>query len=136
GHLLAAVDAAIAARARDLLSGDVQAASSRPFADAEKTALASALTPGRRVSESVTLASMLAPARGDAPFLVAVKAVDASYPLRGVLKTAPPGVRPGPGLCLLERSAALQHGLKLGDAARLGALRLKVAGLIDEEPDR
>jgi len=136
GHLLSAVDAAIAARARDLLSGDVQAASSRPFADAEKAALAAALAPGRRVSESVTLASMLAPARGDAPFLVAVKAVDAAYPLRGVLKTAPPAARPGPGLCLLERSAALQHGLKVGDAARLGALRLTVAGLIDEEPDR
>ena len=132
-HLLAAVDVAVAARARDLLSGDVQASASRPFTAEEEAVLARA--PGR-TARSVTMASMLAPAGDEPPFLVAVKAVDAPYPLRGKLETAPAGARPGPGTCLLERSAALQHGLKAGDEARLGKLRLRVAGLIDKEPDR
>lgn len=136
-HLLFAVDGAIAARARDMLAGDVQASSSRPFSDSEQSALDAALTPGRRASQSVSLASMLAPARAsEPPFLVAVKAVDDAYPLRGALLTAPPGAKPAPGTCLVERSAALQHGLKVGDAVRLGALNLRVAALIDQEPDR
>jgi putative ABC transport system permease protein len=136
-HLLYAVDGAVAARARDMLAGDVQASSPRPFSPAESASLAAAAAPGRRASQSVSLASMLAPARGgEAPFLVAVKAVDGAYPLRGELKTDQPGVRPAPGLCLLERSAALQHGLKVGDEARVGRLHLKIAALIDQEPDR
>jgi putative ABC transport system permease protein len=135
-HLLSAVDVAVAARARDLLSGDLQATASRPFTEAEDAAFSRSLTPGRRAARGTTLASMLAPAGPEAPFLVAVKAVDDAYPLRGKLETTPPGARPGPGECLLERSAALQHGLKAGDAARLGRLNLRIAGLIDKEPDR
>lgn len=136
-HLLASVDDAVARRARGLLAGDVQASAARPFTSVEKTTLARQRTPGRRSSEAVALASMLAPAAGtDAPFLVAVKAVDEAYPLRGELETAPPGLKPSAGTCLLERSAALQHGLKAGDEVRLGSLRLRISALIDQEPDR
>ena len=137
-HLLFAVDAAIAARARDMLTGDVQANSPRPFSGLESAAFAAAAAaPGRRASESVSLASMLAPARAsEAPFLVAVKAVDAAYPLRGALVTTPPGIKPRVGQCLVERSAALQHGLKAGDEVRLGRLNLRIAALIEQEPDR
>jgi putative ABC transport system permease protein len=136
-HLLYAVDVAIAARARDMLTGDVQAGSPRPFSAAEDAAFAAAVTPGRRASRSVSLASMLTPARGsEPPFLVSVKAVDDAYPLRGILKTYPPGVKPKPGEALIERSAALQHALKLGDTMRLGNTRLLLSAFIEEEPDR
>jgi putative ABC transport system permease protein len=136
-HLLAAADDAVARRARELLSGDVQATAARAFNAAERAALKKTLIPGRRASESVSLASMLTPPAGrDAPFLVAVKSVDAAYPLRGSLETAPPGVRPAAGTCLLERSAALQHDLKAGDVVHLGSLTLKISALIAKEPDR
>ncbi|MFI5363052.1 MAG: hypothetical protein ACHQ49_13860, partial [Elusimicrobiota bacterium] len=136
-HLLSAVDDAVARRARDMLAGDVQVSSSRPLLKEENDALALNVAAQRRTSRSVALASMLTPLAGrDAPFLVAVKAVDEDYPLRGKLATAPPGLRPRSGFCLLERSAALQHDLKAGDDVRLGPLHLKISALIDEEPDR
>ncbi|MFI5348215.1 MAG: ABC transporter permease, partial [Elusimicrobiota bacterium] len=139
GHLLAAVDGAVARRARELLAGDLQVSASRPMKGEERVALTRAVakTAGRRASESVAMASMVTPLSGrDAPFLIAAKAVDSYYPLRGELVTAPFGVRPLPGTCLLERSAALQHDLKVGDAMRLGSLKLEISGLIDKEPDR
>ncbi|MDE2511110.1 MAG: hypothetical protein KGL74_08305, partial [Elusimicrobia bacterium] len=132
-HLLSAVDVSVAGKARDLLSGDLQASAPRPFTDVENKTLARA---EGRTSRSVTLASMLAPSGTEAPFLVAVKAVDEFYPLRGYLQTTPTGARPKPGTCLVERSAALQHGLKSGDFVRLGRLHLLIAGFIDKEPDR
>jgi putative ABC transport system permease protein len=136
-HLLGAADLAVARRARELLGGDVQATSPRPLAPDERAILSRNVTAGRRSSESVSLASMLNPLSShDAPFLVAVKAVDENYPLRGELATDPQDLRPRPGYCLLERSAALQHGLKAGDEVRLGSLRLKVLAIIDKEPDR
>jgi putative ABC transport system permease protein len=91
----------------------------------------------RRASESIAMASMVNPISSkEAPFLVAVKAVDSYYPLRGELVTAPSGTSPQNGTCLLERSAALQHDMKVGDEIRLGALRLRISALIDKEPDR
>lgn len=137
GHLLAAVDVAVAARARELLAGDAQVTSPRPFTPDEDAVFARAASAGRRASRSVGLASMLTPAApGAAPFLVAVKAVDGAYPLRGVLITSPPRAALASGACLVERSAALQHGLKAGDRVRLGRLDLTVAGIVDKEPDR
>jgi putative ABC transport system permease protein len=137
GHLLSAVDGAVASRARELLAGDVQVSSPRPFTAAEDAVFVRTLTPGRRSSVSVGLASMLtAVSPNSVPFLVAVKSVDGSYPLRGSLVTAPPRAPLLPGTCLIERSAALQHTLHPGDAVRLGRLNLTVAGIVDKEPDR
>ena len=138
-HLLSAVDDAVARRARELLAGDVQVSASRPVNDEERAALTrvTAGKDGRRASNGVALASMLSPAsKHDAPFLVAVKAVDSYYPLRGKLVTAPNGVLPQPGTALIERSASLQHDLKVGDTVRLGSLPLRISAIIDKEPDR
>lgn len=138
-HLLSAVDRAVAVKARELLAGDVQVSSGRPFTESERASFAAALGPGRRAVETVFFASMLAPTRGVAPFLVAVKAVPPEYPLRGELRTDPPGgasLLRGGGKCLVERSAAGERGLRPGARVRLGALTLVVAGAIDREPDR
>ena len=138
-HLLASVDRAVAVRARELLAGDVEVSSARDFGDREKAAFAAALTPGRRAVRSVTFASMLAPATKEPPFLVSVKSVEAAYPLRGELKTDPPGgtaLLAGGGKCLVERTLTLQRELRRGERVRLGALTLTVAGVIDREPDR
>ncbi len=138
-HLLTAVDKAVALRARELLAGDVEVASGRDFGAKENAAFAVALAPGRRAARSVSFASMLSPERGGAPFLVSVKSVEAAYPLRGVLKTDPPGgaaLLAGGGKCLVERTLTLQRELKTGERVKLGAITLTVAGVIDREPDR
>ena len=138
-HLLSAVDRAVAVRARELLAGDVEVSSGREFGGREKAAFAAELTPGRRAARSVTFASMLTPGEGSPPFLVSVKSVEAAYPLRGELRTSPPGgtaLLAGGGRCLVERTLTLQRRLEPGDRVKLGALTLTVAGIIDREPDR
>ncbi len=138
-HLLAAVDDAVAKRAREMLAGDVQVSASRPMNGDERATLTRVAgeNNGRRASNGIALASMLTThGRHDAPFLVAAKAVDRDYPLRGKLVTEPENVLPKPGTALIERSAALQHGVKVGDQVRLGSLQLKISGIIDKEPDR
>ncbi len=138
-HLLTAVDKTVALRARELLAGDIEISSGRDFGAREREAFTSALTPGRRAARSVSFSSMLSPASGAPPFLVSVKSVEGAYPLRGVLKTEPPGgaaLLSGGGKCLVERALILQRELRLGERVKLGALTLTVAGVIDREPDR
>jgi putative ABC transport system permease protein len=137
-HLLAATDRAVALRSRELLAGDVEVRSPRPFGPKERAAFAGVAAPGRRTAESTALSSMLGLPAGE-PVLVSVKAVDAGYPLRGRLETDPPGgaaLLAGGGKALVERPLALQRGLEPGDRVKLGGLVLKVAGIILKEPDR
>lgn len=138
-HLLTAVDRAVALRAREMLAGDVEVASGRDFNDREHAAFAAALTPGRRAARSIAFSSMLSTERGEPPFLVAVKTVEAAYPLRGTLVTDPPGgtdLLAGGGKCLIERTMVLQRELRVGQRVKLGAATFVVAGIIDREPDR
>lgn len=138
-HLLSAAETVLAERARELMAGDIEVSSSRPFEERERAAFAAALRTGRRSAETVTLASMLTVPNQGTPFLVSVKAVPPSYPLSGRLVVDPPQAESRMdegGACLLERSVFLQHDLKTGDIVSLGRLRLRVAGAIDSEPDR
>jgi putative ABC transport system permease protein len=134
-HLLLAVDQAIATRARELLAGDLQVVSNRPFTPSEKKTLSRVVTGDRQSTLSVSLASMLTPA-SSAPFLVSVKAVEAAYPLHGKMQTQPSGAAIEPGYCFLERTAAIAHHLKIGDTIRLGRLELRIKAILDKEPDR
>ncbi|MFH1724265.1 MAG: FtsX-like permease family protein [Elusimicrobiota bacterium] len=140
GNLLAAVDRAVGARARELLSADVEVASNRPFGPAAREMFELLESEGVRIGKVVSFSSMLRPEReGTAPFLVSVKAIDGAYPLYGDLVVDPPGARAAltrAGACLLDEAGALQHGLSPGDTVRLGAVRLRVSGLIKAEPDR
>jgi putative ABC transport system permease protein len=83
-------------------------------------------------------------AKGGAARLASIKAVDASYPVRGSLtiregETAPPQhvVRaPAPGTVWVDPSLAHAIGVTVGEPVLLGDATLKVAALIDLEPDR
>ena len=133
GNLLAAVNRAIALKSRELLAADVEVGSSRPFDEKAKAAFARLQSEGARTTDVLYFSSMLQPVRpGAEPFLVGVKAVEDAYPFYGRLETSPPEAR---GV-LLEKSGALEHGLKAGDAVSLGRSTFRISGLIEKEPDR
>lgn len=120
-----------------LLGGDAVVASDKPTVPAIQ-ALAAEL--GLRQSSSASFPSMArAPeSRGGASRLVAVRAVDAAYPLRGSLRLTDGREvgAPAPGTVWADAAVLDALGLQLGEALLLGELSLKVAGLIAEEPDR
>ncbi|MDE2369961.1 MAG: ABC transporter permease [Burkholderiales bacterium] len=137
------LDAGLQRDSHQLLGGDAVIESDQP-APPEFAARAREL--GLRVSFSAGFPSMArAPDdRGGATRLVAVKAVDAAYPLRGsmqlreradgpsqVLAAAPP-----PGQAWVDGSLLDALQLRLGDALLLGDATLKITRLIVVEPDR
>lgn len=120
-----------------LMGGDAVLSSDKPTAAALQ-ALSAEL--GLKATASVSFPSMArAPEeRGGASRLVAVRAVDAAYPLRGHLRLQD-GRRvsaPVPGTVWVDAPVLDALGLQLGDKLLLGDLSLQVAGLIAEEPDR
>ena len=120
-----------------LLGGDAVVVSDQPTPP-ELRGLAQQL--GLRGSSSASFPSMArAPAeQGGATRLVAVRAVDASYPLRGALRLedgrrvgAPPH-----GSVWVDAPVLDALALKLGGTLLLGDMQFTVAGLIAEESDR
>ena len=129
--------------AAQLLGGDAVVASDKPTPEA---LVADAQARGLRITRSAVFPSMgRAPDdRGGASRLVAVKAVDASYPLRGRLRTqttaggpeeAATG-GPAPGTVWVDAAVLESLGLKLGDALLLGDASLRIDRIITIEPDR
>jgi putative ABC transport system permease protein len=129
--------------ARQLLGGDAVISSDRPTPEAfiEK-ARASGLSLARSVSFP-TMARARDEDGGDSR-LVAFKAVEAGYPLRGSLRVADaPGQSaritrevPAPGEVWVDPGLLDAIGLDVGQMLLLGEARLKVAKLIIQEPDR
>ena len=82
--------------------------------------------------------------QGGASKLVALKVVDAGYPLRGSLRVAPAPETPGQttrdiparGEAWVDAPLLDALGLKMGDPLLLGDLALKIARIIVTEPDR
>ena len=129
--------------ARELLGGDAVVASDQP-APAAFAARAREL--GLAVSENATFPSMARASDedGGATRLVAAKAVDAAYPLRGKLrlKSAADGPEvevaqaPQPGEAWVDASLLDALELKLGDSLLLGDATLRLTRIIAVEPDR
>ncbi|MBI4345303.1 MAG: hypothetical protein HY553_00500 [Elusimicrobia bacterium] len=135
GHVRASVESAVARQARELLAGDVELFSHRPFAEPALSALARLEGEGHATAVLLSFSSMLS-APGRDPFLVSVKAIGPGYPFYGRLSTEPAEARLEGASCLLDEAAASQQGLRPGDTVRLGDLELRVAGLLLKEPDR
>lgn len=142
GSLETAVDAGIAGDARALLGGDVSATLAlRPASDAERRFL----TASGQVSEVVKLRAMArAGARGGGKTsLIELQAVAAAtYPLYGSLTLSPAmpldaALTPRDGVlgAVAEAALARRLGLAVGDRFRVGDATLRLAALIQREPD-
>ncbi len=129
--------------ARQLLGGDaVIVSDNAPSADFTQRAQGLGLA----VASSVSFPTMArAPdAQGGASKLVALKAVQAGYPLRGSLTVSAaagaPETKtrdiPAPGEVWVDAPLLEALGLQMGDDVLLGDARLRVARVIVIEPDR
>jgi putative ABC transport system permease protein len=85
---------------------------------------------------------VLAEAPSDATLLVALKAVSANYPLHGAIRLAD-GARsreargaPPAGTAWVDAAVLPALDVRVGDTLRLGQVRLRIDGVIAQEPDR
>lgn len=129
--------------AAQLLGGDAVVASDKPTPAA---LIDDARARGLRTSTTAVFPSMgrASDEQGGASRLVAVKAVDAQYPLRGKLrvKTGPQAPEqsaesgPAPGTAWVDAAVLEALGLKVGDPLLLGDASLRIDRIITIEPDR
>ncbi len=124
-----------------LLGGDVVVVSDAP---SPKGMLDKARDMGLRGVTSLTFPTMARNAAGESR-LVALKAADAGYPLKGQLSVSPSNdlaeARPVTGLpeqgqAWAEPALAQALELQVGDTVQVGTLNLRLSALIDSEPDR
>jgi len=125
--------------AAQLLGGDAVVASDQPTPQAIVD-LAAELKLTTVRSASFPSMARAGEAQGGESRLVSVKAVSHGYPLRGQLKVrdALPGRSgaPAAGEVWADPAVADGLGLKLGDMLLLGDSQLRLAALIETEPDR
>ena len=129
--------------ARQLLGGDAVLASDNPTPPAfvEKAKSLGLQAAGTYGFPTMARAS---DEQGGASKLVALKAVEAGYPLRGRLQTSvtaegtgePTRDIPAPGDVWVDASLLESLGLKVGDMMLLGDTQLKIARIVVLEPDR
>lgn len=130
--------------AAQLLGADVVVLGDQPLPDAWRHR---AQELGLRVAQTAVFPSMarVDDAQGGQSRLVAIKAVDAAYPLRGspTLRNesgegssrAPDG-GPAPSTVWVDAGLLPALNLRLGDSLWLGDASFKIAGVIATEPDR
>lgn len=98
----------------------------------------------QRLTTAATLSFPSVVLAGEQPQMVDVKAVDAGYPLRGTLRTAPATDAPeqttsdipAPGEVWVEPRLLAVLELAPGDQLRLGAIQVRIARVLTYEPDR
>jgi len=121
----------------DFLGADLALASPRPVATAW---LEHARALGVRVSETLEFASVVV--HGEALQLASVRSVDAAFPLRGSLRTAPrpfatdaatTGI-PAPGEAWAAPRLLTQLALAPGDRVEVGATSLVISRVLTFEP--
>ncbi|KQM26275.1 MULTISPECIES: ABC transporter permease [unclassified Sphingomonas] len=133
GSLTRSITGELAARGQSLLGGDLElSVSQRTASDAERRAMARL----GRVSETLRMQSMAANFDGQtAP--IELKAVDAPYPLYGMLTLRSGTARPlSPTETYVGQALVERLKLRIGGSVRYGTARFTVAGIIADEPDR
>jgi putative ABC transport system permease protein len=130
GFLAGRVQQALFADTQASLGGDRLLVSDRPIPNQWIEAAGQA---GLQFIQGAQFPSMALGPTGSA--LVAIKAVEAAYPLKGRLQVE--ADRPlNEGDVYLDQSLAARLGVDLGGSIDLGAKRFRVSGWILQEPDR
>ncbi len=124
--------------AAQLIGGDLVVAADRPASEAWQQRVAAL---GLQQSHSAAFPSMVHGEERDdgAPTrLVSIKAVDSAYPLRGRLLLADGRAvgAPEPGSLWADQQVLDSLGVQVGERIGVGELQLRVAGVIQTEPDR
>ncbi len=135
GSLTASILGELSNRGQAILGGDVQMQVAQRMATPEER---SAFAQVGVVSETVRMRAMTARADGTRAVLSELKGVDAAYPLYGSFRLSPGALMPRPageGVAIAP-ALAEKLGVKIGDDIRMGEAKLKVIGMIAEEPDR
>ncbi|MBA3053673.1 MAG: FtsX-like permease family protein [Sphingomonadales bacterium] len=137
GTLTGSIERELASRGRAILGGDLAVEVWQRDLVANEYAALDALG---TVSTGTRLQAMAVAGSGadalTAP--VQLKAVDDKWPLIGRLRLADGRTvgAPPPGSAWLAQGALERLGLKLGDSFMIGSARLRVGGVIADEPDR
>ena len=146
--LASSVDGAIRGEARKLLAADLAFRSRAPIPERALEAIDS--VPGAARAEVRELAAMVgrtkaaeAGGQGPSSLLVELKAISGGYPFYGELEVRPPlpaGTSPAEALgdhsALVSPEALSRLGLEVGGELRLGRRTLRIAGVLEAEPDR
>jgi len=130
---------ALVQESANFLAADRQISSSREIPDSFRI---EAAAQDLRIAETMTFASMVF--AGDVNQLVSVKAVDASYPLRGKLLVADEPFREGDvatgvpvaGEVWLDSRLFPALDVALGDWVEVGLAKLRIGRVLISEPDR
>ena len=148
------VERAVSRQAKGLLGGDLEIRSSHPLNAESRRVLDTLDERGvirTHVSELVAMAARMTPAstRAQATQLVELKAVQAGYPLYGVLTLEPSArlddlLHPDATRCrsvpchgaVVQEALLLRMGLSVGDRFKIGTAEFLITGVVRIEPDR
>ncbi|MDP6218996.1 MAG: ABC transporter permease, partial [Alphaproteobacteria bacterium] len=132
GSVAEAMRDGIASNARLLLGGDIEMRSLYMLPPEEIVTLAGSYG---TLSRSQNMRAMLQ--HGDTRKLVALKAVDAAWPLIGAPEIEGGAALPlAPDTILIDPALTRAMGLAVGDRVRIGTHEVTVAGILAYEPDR
>lgn len=130
GSISDRMDKGLSEQSRDFIAGDRVLKSARPITEAW---IRDAQQQGLKVSRQLSFMTMTF--AGNTPQLASVKATDLAYPLYGKLDTQPAGVKPQPGTVLVAPRLLALLNLKVGDNLDVGDTTLRIAAVINQEPD-
>jgi putative ABC transport system permease protein len=131
GSLSASIIGALDTQSRAILGGDLEMRVSQRRATVEEGA---AFADAGLTSETVRTRAMAETLDGRGTTLIALKAVDDRWPMVGRFRAAP-GVRPHGLEAAIAPALAERLRVHVGDSIRIGTARMRVTGLIAEEPD-
>ena len=133
GLLASRMERLLAFEANSLLAADAVIVADHPVPEAFARMAA---TRGLQQAALTTFPSMAR--KGESAALASVKAATPAYPLRGQLKIAPQGqvgAVPQPGEMVVDARLAALLDAQSGDAVQVGNLNLKLAAILEREPD-